>query len=477
MAVFEAEAINALDFFHLAFGSSSEAPESGGSIRGERVRAIAGNSPSPNGLFFKTSPLCELESLYLNLCFLEEISQLVFPRLSTLRHPDLGLCLENIWISFKNHSSPIPSRVPFLWNFTVDWIGADVEAVMGRDIPRPGEPPFYGIFFMGAVHCAAMMARRHQTPASLAAAVATMIQILDRQRSTPGMPSLAVETENLFRSEVTGGGEEWPEPSQTLHRRAFQLGVDLVSDGLEGRCPSREDFSDSLTQLKSAVWRGLFGAGPPRESLSAGRDDALILEVLTGVLKRWRADQGPPAYPTARDPEKPKSTDSVSGGFDGDEDLARTVVIGPGAGAPPAAPAAELLDTVILGAGGSAAYTSSGEGKAAPHVDSSTSLSDDFPETVVISPGEGGHPKRRAGGTGDSVTPPPPSAEDDNLAETVVVGKAGGPPPPPGRSGEPPGKKPRKDNDEKDDDEAEDDIIFETVIIRPGSLRGNYKEE
>ena len=532
MAVFEAEAINALDFFHLVFGSSSEAPESGGSSRGERLRAIAGKSPSPNGLFFKTSPLRELESLYLNLCFLEEISRLVFPRLLTLRHPDLGFSLENIRISFKDHSSPMASRVPLLWNFAVEWIGADVEGVMESDIPRPGEPPFYGLFFMGTIHCAAMMARRYQTPASLAGAVAAMLQNLDRRRPEPGMPSLAVETERVFRSEMTGGGEEWPEPVQTLHRRAFQLGVDLVTDSLEGRCPTLEDFSDSLAELKSAVWRSLFDAGPPSEAVITGKDDALILEILTGVLKRWKTDQAP-----SEDQDHRKTIDSDPGGDD-DEDMARTVVLGPVDGAPPAGPTADdLLETVILGAG--RASVSSGDGTG-PGIDESTDIafekaapespgreadafpetviispgrkkpsapapfthdhaetapfplkasdasavsgtvgpSDDFPETVVISPPGGGHPERRTGGTGKAV-PPASSPAVEDLAETVVLKKAGGPPPPPPpvRSGEPPREKPRRDDPKKKDDETEDDIIFETVIIRPGSLRGNHKEE
>ena len=134
MAIFEAEAVHGLDFFHRVFGIA-------GTSSGDRLpQAPCGSLEIASGAsrpdrFFHTSPQKERESLYLSLSFFEALSRLVFPRIETLRHPDLGLSLEALHITF----SPRFSCLPLLWTFEIAWID---EAPGGRaegGIAVPGE--------------------------------------------------------------------------------------------------------------------------------------------------------------------------------------------------------------------------------------------------------------------------------------------------------------------------------------------------
>ncbi|WP_373501724.1 hypothetical protein, partial [Desulfococcus sp.] len=302
MAIFEAEAIRALEFFHQVFGVSSRAPASLREGRVGRPSPIAGGRQ--NGLFFHTSPRKDSESLYLNLCFLEALSRLVFPRLQSLRPPDLGFSLDAVHITFGHEAA----RLPFLWAFDIAWIEGAARGMPGRSAVCPDQAPFYGVFFLGTLQCGALMARHHPTADMLDDAVASVVQEISRHGAEPGGADLAALTENLFRSEVAGGGEAWSEPEEALYRRAFQLGVDLVAAGMAGECPPEDQFFPRLAALKADVWGGLFESGPRSEGPLRREEDTAIHAVLTGLMARWRRASGPLEYP------RPGADGSAAGG-------------------------------------------------------------------------------------------------------------------------------------------------------------------
>jgi hypothetical protein len=464
MAFFEADAINALEFFHRVFGSSSGTP-------GTRRGGDSSPAASTGDRFFGAAPLRQIEALYLNLCFLEELSRLVFPRLGALQHPDLALSLEAIRISL-NHE---PARVPLLWNFAVEWIGAGNASEAGAAMPQ--KPPSYGIYFLGITQCAALMSRRHPSAASLAAAVAALVQTLVRHRNDAGRPLSEAEADRLFRSAVAAGGEAWPAPAAALCRQAFHLGIDLVAESLDGRSPSREALFNRLDQLKADAWRSLFGAAPPTQDASSGAHDAEIHVVLSGVLQRWRAAASAPG-----------GTPDADLPLGGDDDPDRTVVLGRPHDGQKAVPEADpLTETVVLGGRGSAPPSGATQeaDDAAPGTSERTA--DELAETVVVPPGGERPPpsERTADELPETVVVPPggerpppgprdaPAAEGAGDADTAVPGKGKAPPPPPsGRTGAS-----RRNQPRAGDDDAEDDLILETVIIRPGSIHENDEEE
>ena len=120
MYVFEAMSLNGLDFISLLSGATFEEVETQLENRHEYgrincLKAIKQNCLADTPFLFNHDERHFLEILYLKLSFLGEVFHSLQPGNILLRHPDLRMGIDQIWVNLPEQGG----LLPYLWNFRV----------------------------------------------------------------------------------------------------------------------------------------------------------------------------------------------------------------------------------------------------------------------------------------------------------------------------------------------------------------------
>lgn len=440
MFIFKAPSLNAPDFLSLVSGAAFQELEARLENKGEYgrnncVKGVRQDNLIKAPCLFDSGSRNFLEVLYLKLTFLAEVFQGISRGSNILSHPDLRLSLDRIWVKLPEHGS----RLPFLWDFKVMF--TDIFRQPTNKTSSPELQKADTLFFMGLVWFYALLVNRQQDMSKI---YLTLREMLDRSSSDSSFSfdnyirkgtSPVLLPSNIF----------WDPEGKTVSNDTFPLwekglhaGWSVLNAGIRPSAGfSQENFLQQLDEIREEVKGRLFAEAPADEQQPAREDDKAISVILKNIYDKWSA---------------PAAVEELA--------LTETVMLSPeGADKNIPQPVEEsdiATSTVII----SAASGQPASGPAQPE-DQEEILT----ETVMISPQ----------GMKDTFKPSPvtPQIRPDTVPpETVIISAkdvAGALRPAPEQSG-------ASTETEEQNKKKEQDFLAETVILKPGELKGKGKK-
>lgn len=425
MFIFKAMSLNALDFLPLVSGAAFQELEAELEKKGEYGRSSCLKSVRQDKLIkaprlFASGSRNFLEVLYLKLTFLAEVFQGISSGEEILRHPDLRLSLDNIWVKLPEHGS----RLPFLWDFKVSY--TDIFSQPAEKTPSPELQNAGNLFFMGLVWFYTLLVNRQQ---DMSKVHLFLREILDMSSSDSSFSfgkyiregaSPVLLPSNIFWD---AEGKTVNKDSLQLWEKSLQSGWSLLKQGYHPAADfSQENFLQQSDEIREEVKGRLFAEAPADEQHTSREENKAISGILKNIYDKWSA-------PAAVE----------------EEALTETVMLSPERAdnkIPPPPPSEE-----------------SG-------IVSSTAVQDEIlTETVIISPQ----------GMKDTLKPPsvtPQKKPDTVPPETVIISAkdaAGALKPASGQ----PGAAAETEEQKK---KKEQDFLAETIILKPGELKGKGKK-
>lgn len=469
LLVFESAPLKASDFLALVSGASWDDMER--KLRGKgavgRLRHMTNfreESEGRSSFLFREDDRFFLEVLYLKLTFLAQLAD------GTFRAPEGPnqasgpvVSVEQTWIKLTGKHS----HLPYFWNFelsSIDVTGSLSESPIFRHLPSGTS-----LYSFGMTWFQSLLVNSLQGPTEVVQAVRDSVERgaafseESRAESSGNGESPVFHPRNLLWVPKEGG---IPEAWQRLWEEALDLGWALVRWGLQ-RSPETggQVFLDKLRSLRRNIAGELFTAKPTVPLPEKGLDERAIFEVLTGIRKRWKAEQaplpgtgGPEAFPadiapaggedTVPAPRPISADDTLPLDFDpskltqemaGTEEISETVVLS----------SKLLVDTARIAPLKNALEQE--QGSAGPAGMEETVLigtprapeEDELPETIILSP----RPEADMPGAKAAPEGPFPSPEEVNRTSPDGEGD------PLDQKAKPPA--------------SEDDILLETIILRP----------
>ncbi|MBN2298811.1 MAG: hypothetical protein JXM72_09460 [Deltaproteobacteria bacterium] len=454
--VLESAAINASDFLALISGATFEDIKGRMNSKSQQsrlpyVKSVCDDASQSSPLLFETDARYFLELLYLKLSFLGQLARIVFSNIESLRHPDLALSLDRIWVDLPGKDS----LLPYFWNFNATLI--DIVQCSMPNPHLPKMPPSYGNYLMGTLWFQTLLSNARHTPEEISAALAEHLHRTDSLNTVVDEKSPMQDHSHLFspnnifwNSSERDPDQEWSD----LWAEALGLGWALLKSAASGDFRlSENDFRQAFDQLRQQIRESLFM--PAQRGAAQTHDlshDSAIHAILMSILDQWsETPQGMP--------DEMEQTVIISGqpsqgpAQEGPEE---TVILKPDLQplhqtTPPLHPEEDVLETVILSAEDVPAVQP-------PGIDA------DIAETVMMKPGRKDLPE-----PGESMQPDtaPGNMEDDLEAtvimkkdtadETVIMNKY---------SAEKE-MKPHSQQSKAENSAQEEDFLEETVIIRP----------
>jgi hypothetical protein len=422
MFIFKALSLNATDFLPLVSGASFEELEAELEKKGEHGRTNFLKSVRQDELrkapcLFDSGSRNFLEVLYLKLTFLAEVFQGISSGHEILSHPDLRLSLDKIWVKLPEHGS----RLPFLWNFRVKF--TDIFRQQTDKTSSPDSPAANALVFMGLVWFYALLVNRRQDISTVHLSLKEIMDKFSRDSSFSfenyvheGL-SPALLPSNIFREPE---GKTVNEDTLPLWEKALQAGWTVLNAGYHpAACFSPDNFLQQLDQLREEVKARLFAEAPAVERQPVREEDKAISGILENIYDKWSS-----AFAMK------------------EEALTETVVLTPESAekktAPPEKQEEILTETVILSPQGM-------KDTLKPSPETPQKKPDAVPaETVIIS-------------ARDVTGASRPAGEQPEVSAPVEQ---------PGASTETEERKKKK----------EQDILAETIILKPGELKGKGKK-
>lgn len=445
MFIFKAMSLNALDFLPLVSGAAFQELEAELEKKGEYGRSSCVKNVRQENLIkapclFDSGSRNFLEVLYLKLTFLAEIFQGISGRSEILRHTDLRLSLDNIWVRLPEHGS----RLPFMWDFKVrftDIFRQPSDKVISTELPGTNS-----LFFMGLVWFYTLLVNRQQ---DMSKVYLSLREILDKSSSDSsfsfdnyihdaGSPVLLAS--NIFWEPE---GKTVNKDTLPLWEKALQSGWSILNAGHRPAAGfSQDNWLQHLDELRDEVKALLFAEVPADEQQPAQNDDKAISGILKNIYDKWS---------------------SLSAAEE--ETLTETIVM-PAESSDkksPAAPSSEESDivsnTVIISAGGAPAFPEPSQ------PEQPEKQEEILTETVILSP------QRMK----DTLRPSPatPQKKPDTVPlETVIISAKDVP-----GALRPAGEQPRAAaKTEEHKKKKEHDFLAETIILKPGELKGKGKK-
>jgi hypothetical protein len=397
LSVFEAMSLNASDFLSLLSGASIEELKQQPGTKQETGRVNCLDEMRKNVLagtpllFDQTDQRHFAEVLYLKLSFLGEVVQLLFSETDLLKHPDLRISLDRIWVKLSEYHSLLPS----FWNFRIRIFDMTMPLPPVPALPQqiPGPHTF---LFLGLTWFYALLVNKNQ---DMNRVVLSLKAMIDSAASDTHFTFHNLSPEELQSTFLPMHIFWVPERNKvnenmnTLWERSLQLGFDLLKKGFQPDPQwSKQEFMEQLKNIRDEIKQYLLPVSI-RKAVEADettqavteQTDKAISSILMGIAGKWAA---------TAEPEKE-----------------------------------ELQETVILSSGSSTA------GKQSPAVREEKILQDDsLAETVIIGKGiDTSRPPHkvlpqervlsRKGDETIQITqkPEPASPEDEVLSETVIL--------------------------------------------------------
>jgi hypothetical protein len=445
MFIFKAMSLNALDFLPLVSGAAFQELEAELENKGEYGRSSCVKNVRQGNLIkapclFDSGSRNFLEVLYLKLTFLAEVFQGISSGNEILRHPDLRLSLDNIWVNLPEHGS----RLPFLWDFRVKF--TDIFRQQADKTSSTGLQSAGSLFFMGLVWFYTLLVNRRQDMSKVYLSLRGILDMSSSDSSFSfdkyvheGTSPVLLPSNILWEPE----GKTVNNDMLPLWEKGLQAGWSVLNAGLYPSAGfSLDNFLEQLDKTREEIKGRLFSAAPADEQQPSREKDKAISNILKNIYDKW----GPPA--------------AVE-----EETLTETVMLSPGRAdrkipPPPSSEESDIVSsTVIISAGKAPASPET------PAPEQPVKQDDILTETIIISPQ----------GIKDTLKPSPVTPQkkpDTGPPETVIISakdaaEALRP------AGEQPGAAPETEEQKK---KKEQDFLAETIILKPGELKGKGKK-
>ncbi|HZX48957.1 MAG TPA: hypothetical protein VFF47_07060 [Nitrospirota bacterium] len=290
MFVFEAMSLNGLDFISLLSGATYEELET--LLENKRefgrinsLKAIKQNCLAVTPFLFNHDERYFLEVLYLKLSFLGEVIQKFHPGNSILRHPDLRLSTEQIWVKLPEQGG----LLPFFWNFRVGFM--DISGHHG--VPGSSQKPAANsLFFPGLFWFYTLLVNSQQNMQDISGALDKMVFSENNFSYEQLVNETTFLPANIFwqpagKKVNAGWGPVW--------EKSVNMGLSLLKGGFQNDdLWNEKEFQQELENLRGEVREKLFlkeisYSHPelPAEDQSADRTgDEAIHGLLMGILAR-----------------------------------------------------------------------------------------------------------------------------------------------------------------------------------------------
>lgn len=423
MFIFKALTLNAADFLSLVSGASyteleEELVKKGLYGRSSCLKSIRQDSQMTAPRLFESGSRRFLEILYLKLTFLAEVFQDISSGSEGIKHPDLRLSLESIWVKLPEHGS----RLPFMWDFRVKFM--DIFRQQTDKTSTAGLASANALFFLGLVWFHALLVNRRQEFSSV---YQTLMEFINRSSADSSFsfdnhiqegPTSVFQASNIFRDPE---GKTVDNDTLILWVKALNAGWSVLNAGYRADAGfSPDNLLQQLDSLRDEVKGSLFSQVPADEGPPSRDEEKAISGILRNIYDKWSSSQ------------------KVE-----EEALTETVIMSP-----------ETADKKIPAA-------PPGPSRPVP-----PDKQEDFmTETVVLSP-------QRMKDTLKPSEKAPPKKPDAVPAETVIISANDTP-------GElrTPGEQPMAETGtEEQKKKKEQDFLAETIILKPGELKGKGKK-
>ena len=164
---------------------------------------------SPKSLFFFNKGKNHfLEVLYLKLCLLGQLAQLVFEGLDKFKDPDLALSLDRIWVKVADQSE----MTPLLWSFKLQFIGIGGDS---NQLPFPYKSDqSHALSFLGASWLSVLFMNSRQDSSEINSEIENIINLsvskdgLDLKSRFKIYQSHVFSPENIFWNPDQQNGDE-----------------------------------------------------------------------------------------------------------------------------------------------------------------------------------------------------------------------------------------------------------------------------
>ena len=311
LLVFETMTFHAPDFLCLASGGSMEELEERLTRRGEpgkvnhlKVELAGWSMAQGSPFFFRGSQRFFLEVLYLKLAFLAEVARIAIFERGGPGLVDLVGSLDRVWVGLPPQSGSLPR----FWNFRVRFL--DIFRGAPGVPPQLKLPPTYALHLMGVLWLTGLLSNKSQDTPAIQQAIDAFYtdQVEARDDGARGIGSShesspVFDPGNIFWNPET---LDLPESWSVLWRESLDLGWSLMRASYRmGADWSPEQFQRQLAVLLEKVKEQLFSSAPATEQVQES-DDAILADILAGILKRWETEEESPQIPPSGRPAQPE---------------------------------------------------------------------------------------------------------------------------------------------------------------------------
>lgn len=276
MLVFEACALNAVDFLALAAG----APEKEINTLLHQGRKKV-DLPFPCQFFFENDQRLFLEVLFVKLSFLHQVLEILATRADRAIWPGTGFSVQSLWIEPMKGTTPLP----WLWNFRITLIDL-LEIEPGRSGSR--EFSVHAFFrFFSSLWFYTLAVNKTQT-------FENVLRTLDTPGDSPGEIPLSME--NLFWDP-----DRFKPPGeyQRFWTDALHLGLGMGTIPRDASL-NREIalLAEQINTLGQEIKESLFSSTKNRpmetrekNAAPGSTNNPALARILTAILQRWQTEQ------------------------------------------------------------------------------------------------------------------------------------------------------------------------------------------
>jgi hypothetical protein len=293
-------------------------------------------------LFFENDPKKFLEILYLKIAFLEQITQTFFVAQKNLKHPDLRLSMDQIWIDFPNYQG----LLPYFWNFKVKPVALGIFP--SEEISFIRVPNSLGLYSLALLWFNTLLVNKEQSAINVQRALAILLDKESSSNSETGFPIDSVDDNRVFEPENIFWfplAKQMPHLWFELWHKVLGLGWSLLQASLQSPDFSNSVFADEISHLVKEVKKALFASESAPEGIlepalpeksDEFRDtaDSEILRILLNLREKWLDDTVAVSENVVSEPEpvhceivKEEVGQTTEGDVEAEEDLEETVII------------------------------------------------------------------------------------------------------------------------------------------------------
>jgi hypothetical protein len=336
MIALDAPSMHILDFLPLIAGADPDdvANRLHAEGQGGRLKYIKNFDvpDSQNSLFFYNKDQKHfLEVLYLKLCLLGQLAQLVFEGLDTFKYPDLALSLDRIWVKVADQSE----MMPLLWNFSLQFIG------IGGDSKQPSFPyksdQSHALSFLGSSWFSVLFMNSRQDFSKINLEIETIINLLASKDGLDHESRLKIYQSHIFSPENIF----WKPDQQNGYdditnflTQSLDLGFLLLKNSVAATPEwSQTDFWKQYKHVTAEIKNALFMPEAENHSARAADDTKDIYDILVRIAQKWRSEMETispdPEQDTAGLSMEEQEIDRTSSDSPEDVIIKKTVVLTP----------------------------------------------------------------------------------------------------------------------------------------------------